>query len=138
NGVNISGNITDGNITGNAVNGSGVEYTGPSTLTNTTASGSSVNGVSVKEYSQDAIQQLSQQLSQQNQAALRALRSEGSDVLESSGYRAEQQTLTISVCDEEKNCTRSTVSSEGTDVQPPHSNTGVVATPLSSGSTKNR
>ncbi|EFC1482054.1 hypothetical protein HUK76_25465 (plasmid) [Citrobacter portucalensis] len=59
-------------------------------------------------------------------------------MLESSGYRAEQQTLTISVCDEEKNCTRSTVSSEGTDVQPPHSNTGVVATPLSSGSTKNR
>ncbi|EFE8234378.1 adhesin, partial [Escherichia coli] len=137
-GVNISGNITDGNITGNAVNGSGVEYTGPSTLTNTTLSGSSVNGVSVKEYSQDTIQQMSQQLSQQNQAALRVLRSEGSDVLESSGYRAEQQTLTISVCDEENSCTHSTVSSAGTDVQPPHSNTGVVATPLSSGSTKNR
>ena len=109
NGGQISGNITGGNITGNAV-----------------------NGVSVKEY------YTVQQLSQRNQAALRALRSEGSDVLESSGYRAEQQTLTIRVCDDEKNCTRSTVSSEGTDVQPPHRNTGVVATPLSSGSTKNR
>ena len=165
NGVNIFGNITDGNITGNATgNGVDVYISGNSILNNTTVNGNgtngsgpgvdingsvnggqisgnitggnitgnAVNGVSVKEY------YTVQQLSQRNQAALRALRSEGSDVLESSGYRAEQQTLTIRVCDDEKNCTRSTVSSEGTDVQPPHRNTGVVATPLSSGSTKNR
>ena len=134
NGVNISGNVTDGNISGNAVNGNGVEYTGPSKLTNTTVSGSSVNGMGVKEYSQGAVQQMSQQ----NQAALRALRSEGSDALERSGYRAEQQTQTITVCDEDNNCTRSTVSSAVSDAQPPHRHTGVAATPLSSGSAKNR
>ncbi|MEW9717792.1 hypothetical protein AB3H51_27005 [Escherichia coli] len=48
-------------------------------------------------------------------------------MLETSGYRPEPQTLNISVCDEEGNCTRSTVSSAGADVQPPHRHTGVVA-----------
>ena len=130
-GVDINGSVNGGQISGNASgNGNGVNISGNITGGNIT--GNAVNGVSVKEY------YTVQQLSQRNQAALRALRSEGSDVLESSGYRAEQQTLTIRVCDDEKNCTRSTVSSEGTDVQPPHRNTGVVATPLSSGSTKNR
>ena len=130
-GVDINGSVNGGQISGNASgNGNGVNISGNITGGNIT--GNTVNGVSVKEY------YTVQQLSQRNQAALRALRSEGSDVLESSGYRAEQQTLTIRVCDDEKNCTRSTVSSEGTDVQPPHRNTGVVATPLSSGSTKNR
>ncbi len=132
NGVNISGYVTDGNITGSAVYGNGVEYTGPTTLTNTTVTGSSVYGMNVKEYSQDAVQQRALQ----TQAALGALRVEGSQVLETSGYRPEPQTLNISVCDEEGNCTRSTVSSAGADVQPPHRHTGVVAKPLSSGSAK--
>ncbi len=132
NGVNISGNVTNGNITGNAVHGNGVEYTGPTTLTNTTVTGSSVYGMDVKEYLQDAVQQRALQ----TQAALGALRAEGSQVLETSGYRPEPQTLNISVCDEEGNCTRSTVSSAGADVQPPHRHTGVVAKPLSSGSAK--
>lgn len=57
-------------------------------------------------------------------------------MLETSGYRPEPQTLNISVCDEEGNCTRSTVSSAGADVQPPHRHTGVVSKPLSSGSAK--
>ena len=134
NGVNISGYVTDGNITGSAVYGNGVEYTGPTTLTNTTVTGSSVYGMNVKEYSQDAVQQRALQ----TQAALGALRAEGSQVLETSGYRPEPQTLNISVCDEEGNCTRSTVSSAGADVQPPHRHTGVVAKPLSSGSAKIR
>ena len=134
NGVNISGYVTDGNITGSAVYGNGVEYTGPTTLTNTTVTGSSVYGMNVKEYSQDAVQQRALQ----TQAALGALRVEGSQVLETSGYRPEPQTLNISVCDEEGNCTRSTVSSAGADVQPPHRHTGVVAKPLSSGSAKIR
>ncbi len=46
-------------------------------------------------------------------------------MLETSGYRPEPQTLNISVCDEQGNCTRSTVSSAGADVQPPHRHTGV-------------
>ena len=135
NGVNISGNITDGVISGGAVNGNGVEYTGPSKLTNTTVSGTSVNGNDVKEYSQDAIQQHAQS----TQAALAELRAEGSQVTETSGYRPETRTLTISVCDEENNCSRNTVlSSAEADVQPPYSHTDVVATPMTSGSEKKR
>ncbi|ECC3555059.1 hypothetical protein AU825_22960 [Salmonella enterica subsp. salamae] len=57
---------------------------------------------------------------------------------ETSGYRPELQTLTISVCDEESSCTRSTVSSASSGVQPPHRHTGVMAEPLSSGSVKKR
>ena len=135
NGVNISGNITDGVISGHAVNGNGVEYTGPSTLTNATVSGTSVHGYDVKEYLQDAIQQHAQS----TQAALAELRAEGSQVTETSGYRPETQTLTISVCDEENNCSRNTVlSSAEADVQPPYSHTDVVATPMTSGSEKKR
>ena len=135
NGVNISGNITDGVISGGAVNGNGVEYTGPSKLTNTTVSGTSVNGNDVKEYSQDAIQQHARS----TQAALAELRAEGSQVTETSGYRPETRTLTISVCDEENNCSRNTVlSSAEADVQPPYSHTDVVATPMTSGSEKKR
>ncbi|EOZ0610257.1 hypothetical protein ACQEJU_005105, partial [Escherichia coli] len=134
NGVNISGNITDGVISGGAVNGNGVEYTGPSKLTNTTVSGTSVNGNDVKEYSQDAIQQHARS----TQAALAELRAEGSQVTETSGYRPETRTLTISVCDEENNCSRNTVlSSAEADVQPPYSHPRVVATPMTSGSEKN-
>ncbi|MCZ5349367.1 hypothetical protein O5706_19690 [Escherichia coli] len=123
NGVNISGNITDGVISGSATgNGAGVVISGNSTLTNTTV------------YSQDAIQQHAQS----TQAALAGLRAEGSQVTETSGYRPETQTLTISVCDEENNCSRNTVlSSAEADVQPPYSHPRVVATPMTSGSEKN-
>ncbi len=124
NGVNISGNITDGVISGSATgNGAGVVISGNSTLTNTTV------------YSQDAIQQHAQS----TQAALAWLRAEGSQVTETSGYRPETRTLTISVCDEENNCSRNTVlSSAEADVQPPYSHTDVVATPMTSGSEKKR
>ncbi|MCZ6095213.1 hypothetical protein O5171_10670 [Escherichia coli] len=133
NGVNISGNITDGVISGHAVNGNGVEYTGPSTLTNATVSGTSVHGYDVKEYLQDAIQQHARS----TQAALAWLRAEGSQVTETSGYRPETRTLTISVCDEENNCSRNTVlSSAEADVQPPYSHTDVAAKPMTPGSEK--
>ena len=123
NGVNISGNITDGVISGSATgNGAGVVISGNSTLTNTTV------------YSQDAIQQHAQS----TQAALAELRAEGSQVTETSGYRPETRTLTISVCDEENNCSRNTVlSSAEADVQPPYSHTDVAAKPMTSGSEKN-
>ncbi len=123
NGVNISGNITDGVISGSATgNGAGVVISGNSTLTNTTV------------YSQDAIQQHAQS----TQAALAELRAEGSQVTETSGYRPETRTLTISVCDEENNCSRNTVlSSAEADVQPPYSHPRVVATPMTPGSEKN-
>ncbi|HIA3986341.1 TPA: hypothetical protein ACWQBN_005298, partial [Escherichia coli] len=135
NGVNISGNITDGVISGHAVNGNGVEYTGPSTLTNATVSGTSVHGYDVKEYLQDAIQQHARS----TQAALAELRAEGSQVTETSGYRPETRTLTISVCDEENNCSRNTVlSSAEADVQPPYSHTDVAAKPMTPGSEKKR
>ena len=134
NGVNISGNITGGVISGHAVNGNGVEYTGPSTLTNATVSGTSVHGYDVKEYLQDAIQQHARS----TQAALAELRAEGSQVTETSGYRPETRTLTISVCDEENNCSRNTVlSSAEADVQPPYSHTDVAAKPMTPGSEKN-
>ncbi|MCZ6220917.1 hypothetical protein O5169_27365 [Escherichia coli] len=92
------------------------------TLTNTTV------------YSQDAIQQHAQS----TQAALAWLRAEGSQVTETSGYRPETRTLTISVCDEENNCSRNTVlSSAEADVQPPYSHTDVAAKPMTPGSEKN-
>ena len=124
NGVNISGNITDGVISGSATgNGAGVVISGNSTLTNTTV------------YSQDAIQQHAQS----TQAALAWLRAEGSQVTETSGYRPETRTLTISVCDEENNCSRNTVlSSAEADVQPPYSHTDVAAKPMTPGSEKKR
>ncbi|ELO3154437.1 hypothetical protein QWS52_004801 [Escherichia coli] len=56
---------------------------------------------------------------------------------ETSGYRPETQTLTISVCDEENSCSRNTVSFAEEDVQPPYSHPRVVATPMTSGSEKN-
>ncbi len=50
---------------------------------------------------------------------------------ETSGYRPETRTLTISVCDEENNCSRNTVlSSAEADVQPPYSHTDVAAKPM--------
>lgn len=84
------------------------------------------------------LQNSAQQRALQTQAALGALRAEEGGMPETSGYRPEPQTLTISVCDEENNCTRSTVPSARSDVQPPHHHTGVVAEPLSSGSVKKR
>ncbi|OSK88089.1 putative adhesin [Escherichia coli TA447] len=143
NGVNISGNITDGNISGSATTGNGVEITGPSAMINTTLSGSSVSGKDIAISAPLLLQgntpdAAAQRQHQRNQAAMRATLAEGSDVVESAGYRAAPQTQTISVCDDGKNCTRTTVQSAGPDVHPPHRHTGVVAEPLSRDSAKNR
>nr|WP_252149570.1 adhesin [Escherichia coli] len=129
NGVNISGNITNGTITGNAVSGNGVEVTGPSVLNNTTLSGSSVSGEDLKLSAPllqkgNSPQAAAQRQHQQNQAVLGAL-SDGDEGVTTSGYRPATRKLTISVCDEEKNCTRRTLQTEhSSDVQQPHRHTG--------------
>ncbi|WP_284016432.1 hypothetical protein, partial [Cronobacter dublinensis] len=153
-GVNISGSsaLNNTTVSGSGVDGAGVDISGKLTSTgnsavsgnatgsgagvniNGTVSGGQISGNSAKEYAQDVVQQRDLQ----TLSALGATRSEGSDVLETSGYRPKQHTQTISVCDEENNCTLIKVSPLGADVQEPDRHTNLVTAPLSSGSTKKR
>ena len=129
-GVNISANITNGTITGNATgNGSGVNISGNSSLSNTTLSGHSVRSEDVK----------ARQKYQLNQAATGALRAEEGDIPATSGYRSAPQTVSVSVCDENKDCSHSEpLQAQKNDGHPPYRHTGVVGSPLSTGGDKGR
>ncbi|EFN9845375.1 filamentous hemagglutinin N-terminal domain-containing protein [Escherichia coli] len=128
--VNISANITNGTITGNATgNGSGVNISGNSSLSNTTLSGHSVRSEDVK----------ARQKYQLNQAATGALRAEEGDIPATSGYRSAPQTVSVSVCDENKDCSHSEpLQAQKNDGHPPYRHTGVVGSPLSTGGDKGR
>ena len=129
-GVNISANITNGTITGNATgNGPGVNISGNSSLSNTTLSGHSVRSEDVK----------ARQKYQLNQAATGALRAEEGDIPATSGYRSAPQTVSVSVCDENKDCSHSEpLQAQKNDGHPPYRHTGVVGSPLSTGGDKGR
>ena len=121
-GVNISANITNGTITGNATgNGTGVNISGNSSLSNT---------------SEDVKARQKYQL---NQAATGALRAEEGDIPATSGYRSAPQTVSVSVCDENKDCSHSEpLQAQKNDGHPPYRHTGVVGSPLSTGGDKGR
>ena len=131
-GVNISANITNGTITGNA--------TGNGTITgNATGNGSGVNISGNSSLSNTSEDVKARQKYQLNQAATGALRAEEGDIPATSGYRSAPQTVSVSVCDENKDCSHSEpLQAQKNDGHPPYRHTGVVGSPLSTGGDKGR
>ncbi|HID3733583.1 TPA: filamentous hemagglutinin N-terminal domain-containing protein [Escherichia coli] len=130
--VNISANITNGTITGNA--------TGNGTITgNATGNGSGVNISGNSSLSNTSEDVKARQKYQLNQAATGALRAEEGDIPATSGYRSAPQTVSVSVCDENKDCSHSEpLQAQKNDGHPPYRHTGVVGSPLSTGGDKGR
>ncbi|EOW5061914.1 TPA: hypothetical protein ACNCLT_004829, partial [Escherichia coli] len=140
--VNISANITNGTITGNATGNGTItgNATGNGTITgNATGNGSGVNISGNSSLSNTSEDVKARQKYQLNQAATGALRAEEGDIPATSGYRSAPQTVSVSVCDENKDCSHSEpLQAQKNDGHPPYRHTGVVGSPLSTGGDKGR